>query len=86
MGQQDYRSSITANISADEAFTSISRVAHWWTAGFRGESRATGDEFTVRFGETFVLNLCLQRPIPAWLRTSHTLSQCRRIRCQRKAP
>jgi hypothetical protein len=52
--QQGYRSSITANISPIEAFDKISRVSDWWTTGVEGKSQSIGDEFTVRFGDTFV--------------------------------
>lgn len=54
MNQQDYRSSITARISAREAFEKIGNIPLWWTSGVQGNSRTIGDEFTVRFGETFV--------------------------------
>jgi uncharacterized protein YndB with AHSA1/START domain len=54
MKQEDYHSSITANISATEAVERIGRVSDWWTAGVQGNSRNVGDAFTVRFGETFV--------------------------------
>lgn len=54
MTGQDYSSSITANITAQEATERINRVADWWTSNFTGASRRVGDAFTVRFGETFV--------------------------------
>jgi hypothetical protein len=54
MTGQDYSSSITANITAQEAMKRISQVADWWTASFTGASGKVGDAFTVRFGETFV--------------------------------
>lgn len=54
MKQQNFHSSITANISAREAFERIGQVSDWWTVGVRGDSRKLGDAFTVRFGETFV--------------------------------
>lgn len=50
----DYSSSITANITAQEATERINRVADWWTSNFTGALRRVGDAFTVRFGETFV--------------------------------
>jgi hypothetical protein len=51
---QDYTSSITAKISANEAFDRIAHISDWWTAGVQGSSRNLGDQFTVRWGETFV--------------------------------
>ena len=54
MKQQDYHSSITANISPEEAFANISQVSAWWTTSFEGSAQKQNDVFTVRFGETFV--------------------------------
>ena len=51
---QDYTSSITAKISENEALDRIARISDWWTAGVQGNSRNLGDQFTVRWGETFV--------------------------------
>jgi|SRR5579884_2630137 len=51
---QDYKSAITAKIGVNEAFERITRVSDWWTAGTHGSARKLGDEFTVRWGETFV--------------------------------
>ncbi len=41
----------------------ISHVSEWWAKNYRGKSRNQGDEFTVRFGETFV-NFKLTEVIP----------------------
>jgi hypothetical protein len=54
MAGQDYSSSITANIPAQEAAERISRVAEWWSANFTGASVKVGDTFTLRWGDTFV--------------------------------
>lgn len=54
MGPQSYSSSITANITTQEATERINRVADWWTASVTGASGKVGDAFTVRLGETFV--------------------------------
>ena len=54
MEKQNYHSSITANIDSKKAFESISRVSEWWATHFEGDSKKSGDVFTVRFGETFV--------------------------------
>jgi len=54
MASQDYRATIKANVSTEEALQKINRVSQWWTRGFSGESSAVGDCFSVRFGETFV--------------------------------
>ncbi len=55
MKTQDYHSSITAHISAKEAFEKIADVNDWWTANFEGSAKKLNDVFTVRFGETFVV-------------------------------
>lgn len=52
--QQDYHSSIAANISPEEALDKISRVNEWWALDFKGSARNAGDTFTVQFGETRV--------------------------------
>jgi hypothetical protein len=54
MNNQDYTTSITAKVSAEEAFNSISNVSKWWAKNFEGKAQNQGDSFTVRFGETFV--------------------------------
>ncbi len=54
MVEQDYSSSITENIRAQEATGRISRVADWWSASFTGASDKVGDTFTVRWSDTFV--------------------------------
>ena len=54
MNQEDYHSSISANITAKKAFENINRVSEWWTKSYEGSSQSPGDTFTVRFGETFV--------------------------------
>jgi len=53
-GSQNYQASFTAEVTATEAFDGINRVAEWWTNSLEGSSAAIGDEFTVRFGDTFV--------------------------------
>lgn len=54
MTKQDYRISISALVSASEAYDKISRVSEWWATDFEGSARNFGDLFTVRFGETYV--------------------------------
>jgi hypothetical protein len=54
MNQQDYHYSITANITAKEAFENISHVPEWWATNFEGNSEKLNNIFTVCFGETFV--------------------------------
>ena len=54
MTQQDYKLSISAPVSASEAYDKIARVSEWWAKDFTGSADNLGDVFTVRFGETFV--------------------------------
>lgn len=51
---EDYNSVITPRISAEKAFEKITHVWEWWTTNFEGSSQKLNDDFTVRFGETFV--------------------------------
>ena len=54
MTEQDYTLSISAPVSASDAYDKIARVSEWWARDFNGSARNVGDVFTVRFGETFV--------------------------------
>jgi len=51
MQQQNYQCSITAPVSAAEAFDGISQVSSWWAKQFEGYSESLHDVFTVRFGK-----------------------------------
>lgn len=51
---QDYHNKIQAMISPKEAFEGICKVSAWWARDFKGSSQTEGDEFRVRFGDTFV--------------------------------
>ncbi len=59
MQQQDYQSSITADITPEEAFDKISRVSEWWGRNFEGQSRKLNDIFTVRFsnGDMYTMKI-----------------------------
>lgn len=52
--KQDYHSSITAQISAEEAFKNINDVRAWWTENIEGSTNKLNDVFFVDFGETHV--------------------------------
>jgi len=54
MKNKDFTCSITANVTAEEATEAISQVWVWWAKDFTGRAEKLDDEFTVRFGETFV--------------------------------
>ena len=52
MNNQDFKCSITANVTAAEAVDVISRVSDWWKRDVAGRAEKLHDEFTVRFSET----------------------------------
>ncbi|MBS1525546.1 MAG: SRPBCC domain-containing protein [Bacteroidetes bacterium] len=52
--QQYINCSITANITAREAFEKISHVSRWWISNVEGKSANPGDIFTVSLGTTWV--------------------------------
>ena len=54
MKNQDFNCSITAQISVEKAMLAISHVSDWWAKDFTGRAEKLNDEFTVKFGETFV--------------------------------
>ena len=54
MNTQDFQISITAIVTAEEAMLAVSQVQDWWAKDFTGSAKNLNDEFTVRFGETFV--------------------------------
>ena len=54
MKQQDFRCTISAHVTAEEALESINDVSAWWAKHVEGYSQSLHDLFTVRFGETFV--------------------------------
>jgi len=54
MGNNDFNSSISAKISADEAIKKISNVPGWWGVTFTGSTEKQGDTFTVKMtGDSF---------------------------------
>ncbi len=54
MDQQNYHCSITANVSAQDAFDSVCRVSDWWGRDIEGPTKNDGDIFTIHFATTFV--------------------------------
>jgi hypothetical protein len=54
MNTQDYRSTISANISAKVAFDKLARVSEWWTKCVTGNAQKVGDTFKVDWGQTWV--------------------------------
>jgi hypothetical protein len=78
MNRHDYNATITAKISASEAFKSINRVSAWWSENLKGRSENLNDIFTVHFefGDTFtikIIEFVIDKKI-AWLVTDCDLT------------
>ena len=54
MKNDNFTCSITANVSTQAAINAICRVQDWWAKDFTGSAGKLNDEFTVKFGDTFV--------------------------------
>jgi hypothetical protein len=54
MTQFDFTCSITTNVTAAATMAAISHVQDWWAKDFTGTAEKLNDQFTVRFGDTFV--------------------------------
>jgi hypothetical protein len=54
MKNNNFHRTITVNASPEEAMKKIGEVNLWWAKNFTGKAQKKGDNFTVRFGETFV--------------------------------
>lgn len=65
MESNDFKSSITAQISAAEAQDKISRVPEWWGISFTGNAAKKGDKFVVRMGEEAFFNMTVTEWVPA---------------------
>ncbi len=64
MKNQDYHSSISANITPSEALDKISRASEWWATNFEGSSQKPNDIFTVRFGNGDMYKVKVSEIIP----------------------
>ena len=54
MNANNFHTSITVDAAASEAMKKINQVDLWWAKNFTGRAEQLNDQFTVRFGETFV--------------------------------
>src|ERR1700761_7193394 len=54
MNNPDYHIEIETKATPAQAFTAICDVPEWWGQDFTGSAKQTGDQFTIRFGTTFV--------------------------------
>ncbi|MDD8017582.1 MAG: SRPBCC domain-containing protein [Bacteroidota bacterium] len=59
MQKQNYMCSITAPVTAQEAFDRINRVSEWWSENIKGDSKKVNDTFKIRFnfGDSFVIKI-----------------------------
>ena len=55
MKNENYNCSITANITAKEAFNGICRVNEWWSKNIEGKTEKQNDVFTYRPNDTWVI-------------------------------
>jgi len=73
MEKNDFTSSITAKISADEAIKKINNVPGWWGITFSGSSEKQNDQFLVKMGGDSFFNFTVEELIPGkrvvWLVT-----------------
>lgn len=73
MENNDFNSSISAKISADEAIKRIGRVPEWWGITFSGHSEKQNDHFIVKMGRDSFFNFTVTELIPGkrvvWLVT-----------------
>jgi Activator of Hsp90 ATPase homolog 1-like protein len=51
---QDYKCTVNAKVSAEEAYRKVARVSDWWNQRSTGKTQMIGDTFRVNFGETWV--------------------------------
>jgi hypothetical protein len=51
---QDYQCTVSAKVSAEEAYRKVARVAEWWNRQSTGKAQEVGDTFRVDFGQTWV--------------------------------
>jgi hypothetical protein len=73
MGNNDFKSSISAKISTDEAIKRISNVSAWWGVTFTGNSEKQNDKFTIKMGGDSFFDFTVTELIPGkrivWLVT-----------------
>ena len=76
--RHNFQTSITVNVTPEEAFKNINKVTKWWTENVEGKSQHLNDEFTVQFGDMHYSKQKLIEVIPekkiVWLVTESNLS------------
>lgn len=73
MGHNDFSSTISATINADEATKKISNVPAWWGISFTGNAEKQGDKFVVKMGGESFFDFTVTELVPGkrivWLVT-----------------
>ena len=73
MKMNDFTSSISAEITANDAIKKISNVPEWWGITFTGNSEKQNDKFTVKMSGDSFFNFTVAELIPGkrvvWLVT-----------------
>jgi len=73
MEKNDFSSSISAHISADEAIKKISNIPGWWGVTFTGSAEKLNDEFIIKMSGDSFFNFTVTELIPGkrmvWLVT-----------------
>lgn len=73
MKSNDFNSSISVKVSADEVIKKISKVPEWWGITFTGNAEKQGDKFVVKMGGESFFNFTVTELIPGkrviWLVT-----------------
>jgi Activator of Hsp90 ATPase homolog 1-like protein len=73
MENKNFESTISANISADEAIKKINNVPGWWGVSFSGSAGKQNDQFIVKMGGDSFFNFTVTELIPGkrvvWLVT-----------------
>jgi hypothetical protein len=65
MEKQNFNSSISVSISADEAIKKISNVSGWWGVAFSGKSEKQNDHFVIKMGGDSFFDFTVAELIPA---------------------
>ncbi len=76
MTTTDFTTTVVVNKSPQAAFDAIANVGAWWSKNFKGQAENKNDEFSVKFGDTFV-DFIITESIPGqkvvWLVTDCNL-------------